>query len=251
AFLPQVAAVLGECMPYLGHRAGAIVGHAIDNDRGAADAVAFVADFFIVGAISPARAALDGALDVVFGHVGVGGLIPGHAQPRIAVRVGAAGPRRDGDLTNDFGPELAPLGVLTTLAVLDIGPFAVSGHDVPEGDIGKSGILPWMAGRVGDCGNRGPQSAAHAIHLWHQFCAARRAAMPDPIIVAQNAKVQLALLPALANRHGCITGATGTGKTVTLQVLAETFSRIGTPVFMADVKGDLTGISQAGAATPK
>ncbi len=75
--------------------------------------------------------------------------------------------------------------------------------------------------------------------------------MPDPIIVAQNAKVQLALLPALANRHGCITGATGTGKTVTLQVLAETFSRIGTPVFMADVKGDLTGISQAGAATPK
>ncbi|CAP43440.1 helicase HerA-like domain-containing protein [Bordetella petrii] len=75
--------------------------------------------------------------------------------------------------------------------------------------------------------------------------------MPDPIIVAQNAKVQLALLPALANRHGCITGATGTGKTVTLQVLAEAFSRIGTPVFMADVKGDLTGISQAGAATPK
>src|SRR5690606_28701517 len=172
-------------------------------------------------------------------------------QPRIAVRVGAAGPRRDGDLTNDFGPELAPLGVLTTLAVLDIGPFAVSGHDVPEGDIGKSGILPWMAGRVGDCGNPGPQSAAHAIHLWHQFCAARRAAMPDPIIVAQNAKVQLALLPALANRHGCITGATGTGKTVTLQGLAETFARIGAPVFMADVQGDLTGISQAGAATPK
>src|SRR3546814_8960905 len=73
--------------------------------------------------------------------------------------------------------------------------------------------------------------------------------MPDPIIVAQNTKAQLALLPALANRHGCITGATGTGKTVTLQVLAEAFSRIGTPVFMANVKGDLTGISQAGAAS--
>src|SRR5690606_13641718 len=57
--------------------------------------------------------------------------------------------------------------------------------------------------------------------------------------------------PALANRHGCITGATGTGKTVTLQVLAEAFSRIGTPVFMADIKGDLTGISQAGASSPK
>lgn len=75
--------------------------------------------------------------------------------------------------------------------------------------------------------------------------------MPDPIVIAKNANTELALLPALANRHGCITGATGTGKTVTLQVLAESFSRIGTPVFMADVKGDLTGISQAGAPSPK
>lgn len=75
--------------------------------------------------------------------------------------------------------------------------------------------------------------------------------MPNPIVIAKNAQTELALLPALANRHGCITGATGTGKTVTLQVLAESFSRIGTPVFMADVKGDLTGISQAGAASPK
>ncbi|OZI22952.1 ATP-binding protein [Bordetella genomosp. 7] len=75
--------------------------------------------------------------------------------------------------------------------------------------------------------------------------------MPDPIVVAQNAQAKLTLLPALANRHGCITGATGTGKTVTLQVLAEAFSRIGTPVFMADIKGDLTGISQAGASSPK
>lgn len=75
--------------------------------------------------------------------------------------------------------------------------------------------------------------------------------MPDPIVIAKNAQTELALLPALANRHGCITGATGTGKTVTLQVLAEAFSRIGTPVFMADVKGDLTGISQAGTASPK
>lgn len=75
--------------------------------------------------------------------------------------------------------------------------------------------------------------------------------MPDPIVVAQNAQARIALLPALANRHGCITGATGTGKTVTLQVLAEAFSRIGTPVFMADVKGDLTGISQTGTPSPK
>jgi DNA helicase HerA-like ATPase len=61
----------------------------------------------------------------------------------------------------------------------------------------------------------------------------------------------LELLPGMANRHGLIAGATGTGKTVTLQVLAEQFSRIGVPVFMADVKGDLSGISQAGVEKPK
>ncbi|HEY9147260.1 MAG TPA: helicase HerA-like domain-containing protein, partial [Thiobacillus sp.] len=61
----------------------------------------------------------------------------------------------------------------------------------------------------------------------------------------------LQLLPAMANRHGLIAGATGTGKTVTLQVLAEGFSRCGVPVFMADVKGDLAGLSQAGEARPK
>ncbi|HML82863.1 MAG TPA: DUF853 domain-containing protein [Thiomonas arsenitoxydans] len=75
--------------------------------------------------------------------------------------------------------------------------------------------------------------------------------MSDPILVAQHGKVQCHLLPRLSNRHGLITGATGTGKTVSLQVLAEAFSRIGTPVFMADVKGDLTGISQAGSLSPK
>ncbi len=75
--------------------------------------------------------------------------------------------------------------------------------------------------------------------------------MPDPLLIAKNAKTELFLLPALANRHGLITGATGTGKTVTLQVMAERFSSIGVPVFMADVKGDLSGITQPGAASPK
>jgi len=70
--------------------------------------------------------------------------------------------------------------------------------------------------------------------------------MAEPMLIAQNAQTTCQLLPALANRHGLITGATGTGKTVTLQTLAEQFSRIGVPVFMADVKGDLTGISQTG-----
>ena len=75
--------------------------------------------------------------------------------------------------------------------------------------------------------------------------------MPDPILVARHGDIECLLLPALANRHGLITGATGTGKTITLQGLAENFSRIGVPVFMADVKGDLTGISQAGSLSPK
>jgi DNA double-strand break repair helicase HerA and related ATPase len=75
--------------------------------------------------------------------------------------------------------------------------------------------------------------------------------MPDPLIIARHGNVELGLLPALANRHGLVTGATGTGKTVTLQVMAERFSSIGVPVFMADVKGDLAGMSQPGATSPK
>ena len=74
--------------------------------------------------------------------------------------------------------------------------------------------------------------------------------MVDPILVAQSEE-QIFLLPKMANRHGLIAGATGTGKTVTLQTLAENFSARGVPVFMADVKGDLAGLSQAGANNPK
>ncbi len=75
--------------------------------------------------------------------------------------------------------------------------------------------------------------------------------MAEPLLIAKNQEAECFLLPALANRHGLITGATGTGKTVTLQTLAQHFSRIGVPVFMADVKGDLTGISQPGTLSPK
>ncbi len=75
--------------------------------------------------------------------------------------------------------------------------------------------------------------------------------MTEPILVAKNDKAEFHLLPQMANRHGVITGATGTGKTVTLQRLAENFSQRGVPVFMADVKGDLTGVSQAGSMTGK
>ena len=75
--------------------------------------------------------------------------------------------------------------------------------------------------------------------------------MSSPLVVAKNDRTELFLLPALANRHGLITGATGTGKTITLQVLAERFSSIGVPVFMADVKGDLSGVATPGATSPK
>ncbi|WP_332815785.1 helicase HerA-like domain-containing protein [Ramlibacter sp.] len=75
--------------------------------------------------------------------------------------------------------------------------------------------------------------------------------MAEPLMLAKHGDTECFLLPGLANRHGLVTGATGTGKTVTLQTLAESFSRIGVPVFLADVKGDLTGISQAGAMPAK
>jgi len=74
--------------------------------------------------------------------------------------------------------------------------------------------------------------------------------MAEPMLVGK-ADSEVYLLPALANRHGLIAGATGTGKTVTLQRMAECFSNLGVPVFMADVKGDLSGIGAAGAPHPK
>ena len=75
--------------------------------------------------------------------------------------------------------------------------------------------------------------------------------MAAPLPIARAGNVTLELLPGLVNRHGLITGATGTGKTVTLQVMAERLSAIGVPVFMADVKGDLSGLSQPGASSPR
>jgi hypothetical protein len=76
--------------------------------------------------------------------------------------------------------------------------------------------------------------------------------MAEPFVVARTqAGEDVLFLPALANRHGLVTGATGTGKTVTLQVLADHFSQIGVPVFLADVKGDLSGVAEVGAMSPK
>jgi DNA helicase HerA-like ATPase len=71
------------------------------------------------------------------------------------------------------------------------------------------------------------------------------------MLVAKNEKGEFALLPALANRHGLVTGATGTGKTLTMQAIAQRLSDLGVPVFMADVKGDFSGIARPGGANPK
>lgn len=76
------------------------------------------------------------------------------------------------------------------------------------------------------------------------------ATIPQPLLIAKSQK-ELYLLPKMTNRHGLIAGATGTGKTVTLQVVAENLSKIGVPVFMADVKGDLSGACQPGGQNPK
>ncbi|HJT62545.1 MAG TPA: helicase HerA-like domain-containing protein [Burkholderiales bacterium] len=71
------------------------------------------------------------------------------------------------------------------------------------------------------------------------------------MLLARNEKTELSLLPALANRHGLITGATGTGKTLTMQAIAQRLSALGVPVFMADVKGDFSGIAKPGGANAK
>ncbi|HWS95846.1 MAG TPA: helicase HerA-like domain-containing protein [Candidatus Methylomirabilis sp.] len=89
---------------------------------------------------------------------------------------------------------------------------------------------------------KSPQGALE-IHL-------REGIMAEPLLIAKSKEAQY-LLPQMANRHGLVAGATGTGKTVTLQVMAEAFSRAGVPVFAADVKGDLSGISQSGKESAK
>lgn len=72
----------------------------------------------------------------------------------------------------------------------------------------------------------------------------------SPLVIAKG-ETDISILPRMANRHGLIAGATGTGKTVSLRVLAEQFSRIGVPTFMADVKGDLSGLPFPGGENPK
>ncbi len=76
-------------------------------------------------------------------------------------------------------------------------------------------------------------------------------AQKSGLLVIAKGKDEVGILPPMANRHGLVAGATGTGKTVTLRVMSEQFSRIGVPVFMADVKGDLSGIAMPGGDRPQ
>ena len=71
------------------------------------------------------------------------------------------------------------------------------------------------------------------------------------VLVGKSEDKELCILPQMANRHGLITGASGTGKTTTVKVLAESFSSAGVPVFVADVKGDLGGCAVKGESNEK
>ena len=73
----------------------------------------------------------------------------------------------------------------------------------------------------------------------------------NTLLIGGNGQQTVFMNAGMANRHGMIAGATGTGKTVTLQILAESFSRIGVPVFLADVKGDVSGLGKPANAHPK
>src|SRR5215471_17845965 len=124
----QVAAVLGEGVTHVGHRARLVVGHAVDHDRGAGDAVAFVAHFLVVHALELAAAAPNRALDVFLRHVGLVRLVHREPQARVGIGVRAAKARGDCDFLDETGEDLAPLRVLRGFLVLDVGPFAVTGH---------------------------------------------------------------------------------------------------------------------------
>ena len=125
----EIAAVFGKGVAHVGNGAGFVVGHAIDHQRRAADAVAFVAQLDVVHAFEITGAFVDGALDVVFGHIGVPSFV--HCQPQAGVGCGIAAAQAggDGDFFNQSGENFAAFGVGTGLFVLDVRPLAVSGHE--------------------------------------------------------------------------------------------------------------------------
>ncbi|CAN5838083.1 hypothetical protein BH24CHL4_BH24CHL4_11350 [soil metagenome] len=75
--------------------------------------------------------------------------------------------------------------------------------------------------------------------------------MPDPLLIANAGELDLVLLPEMANRHGVVTGATGIGKTATIQAMIERFSDIGVPVVVSELKGDVSGLAAPGGGNEK
>ena len=115
-------------MAHFGHRTHTVVRHRVHDDGRAANAIAFIANFFVAHTFKVTGRLVDVALDIVGGHVGRFGLVHGQAQSWIGIEVTATGAGRHHDFTNDARPDLAAFFILATLAVLDVGPFAMSCH---------------------------------------------------------------------------------------------------------------------------
>ena len=124
----HIAAVFVQGVAHFGHGAHAVVGHGVDHDGRPADAVALVADFLVGNAFLVAGGFVDVVFDAVGRHIGRLGALYGQAQARVHAQIAAASAGSDGNFADDAGPDLAPLFVLTTFTVLNIGPFAVSCH---------------------------------------------------------------------------------------------------------------------------
>ena len=140
AFGAEVAAVFAERMAHLGDGAHAVVGHGVDDDRRAADAIALVADFLVAHAFEVAGRLVDILLDGIGRHVGRLGLFDRQPQARIHAKVAAALARRDRDLADHAGPDLAAFFILPALAVLDVGPLGMSGHECPAPSNRRAGF---------------------------------------------------------------------------------------------------------------
>ena len=115
-------------MSNLSHRAVAIVSHCVNQERHPTRAIALVGDFFIVDTFFRAGAAADRAIDRVVGHVAGFGVGNGFTQPRVRVRITAAGASGNRDFLDKFSEELAALRVSRALLVLNRVPLGMSGH---------------------------------------------------------------------------------------------------------------------------
>src|SRR5712692_10028308 len=121
--------MLGERMAHLTRSAVAIIGGAFDKYRDPARAITFITDFFVMRALELTGAALNGAFDIILGHILAQRLVDDGAQPRVMPGIPAPGAGGDGNLADNFGENFTALGVLRPFVAADIGPFTVAGHN--------------------------------------------------------------------------------------------------------------------------